>query len=273
MDLLFLKITLLFYFLGTLSFLWALSRRSAPVAQGLSLWLTGIGFAFHTLALLSRMFEAGTLVVTSLHEAASFFSWGTVLIFLGVEWRYRIHVLGSFVLPLALIALISAAALPGQIRSLDPSWPSLWLTVHTTLSLLGIVAFALAFAVGLMYLIEERFLKSKRFNALYHKLPSLELLDQLNQRLILLGFPLLTLGIVSGALSADISWWRSIWSWDPQQIFALGTWLFYLLVLHGRINIGWRAKKGAYLAIIGFVGVISTFIGVNLLWRGPHTFI
>ena len=271
LDTLFFKATLFFYFSGTLCFLVTLTRRRAPLIQKLSLWLTGFGFAFHTLALLTRLKETGYLPLTNLHEAISFFSWGTVLVFLLVEYRYRIHVLGSFVLPLALIFLASAAALPNQEHSLDPVLRNVWVTIHTTLSLLGIIAFALAFVAGLMYLIEERLLKSKQFNALYHKLPSLEILDQLNQRAILFGFPLLTLGILTGALSAEHAW-GSYWNWDPKQTLTLATWLFYLVVLHGRITVGWRAKKGAYLAVIGFVCVIFTFVGVNLLGRGQHTF-
>lgn len=270
-NVLFFRTTLLFYFLGTLFFLLALTRHQARPVQYLSLWLTGIGFTFHSLALLTRIGQVGYLPLTGLHEAASFFSWGMILVFLGIEYRYRIHVLGSFILPLALISMFSAAALPSQLRATGPALKGAWVTIHTTLSLLGIIAFAVAFVAGLMYLIEEKFLKSKKFNALYYKLPSLEILDQLNQKSILFGFPLLTLGIITGSLTAEQAW-GSYWTWDPQQIFALGTWLFYLVVLHGRITIGWRAKKGAYLAVIGFVGVISTFIGVNLLWRGPHTF-
>jgi len=268
----FLKITILLYFLGTIFSLVALTRRRGRGLQQFSLWMAGIGFGCHTLALLARTGEAGYLPLTNLYEAISFFSWGTVLVFLAVEYRYRLHVLGSFVLPLALVSLISAAALPKQIRSLDPVLKSAWVTIHTTLSLLGIIAFALAFVAGLMYLTEERLLKSKRFNSLYHKLPSLEALDQLNQGAILFGFPLLTLGILTGALSAEYAW-GSYWTWDPKEVLTLATWLFYLAVLHGRITVGWRAKKGAYLAIIGFVGVIFTFIGVNLLGRGPHMFV
>jgi cytochrome c-type biogenesis protein CcsB len=271
LNIFFFKLTLCVYFFGTLFFLLSLTRRGSRV-QRLSLWLTAAGFGFHTLALLTRMGEAGYFPLTNLYEAISFFSWAMVLVFLVIEYRYRIHVLGSFVLPLVLISLVSAAALPTEIQSLDPVLKNAWVTVHTTLSLLGIVAFALAFVAGLMYLIEERLLKSKRLNGLYHKLPSLEILDQLNQRSILLGFPLLTLGILTGALSAEHAW-GSYWAWDPKQVVTLSTWLFYLVVLHGRITIGWRAKKGAYLAVIGFIGVIFTFVGVNFWGKGPHTFI
>lgn len=136
----------------------------------------------------------------------------------------------------------------------------------------GGVAFTIAFVAGMMYLIQERLLKSKRFSILYYKLPSLDLLDQLNQWAISAGFPLLTLGILAGAIwASDV--WGSYWVWDPQRIFTLITWLFYLGMIHGRLTIGWRARKAAYLAIIGFMGVVFTFFLVNILAKGPHRFI
>jgi cytochrome c-type biogenesis protein CcsB len=130
----------------------------------------------------------------------------------------------------------------------------------------------MAFVMGVMYLIQERLLKSKRFNSLYYKLPSLDLLDDLNRKAVYLGFPLLTLGIITGALWGKYAW-GSYWNWDPKQTLTLITWFFYLVVLHGRLTVGWRAKKAAYLAIIGFLGVVFAFIGGTLLVQGPHAFV
>ena len=281
LNVLFFKVTLLFYFLGTSFFLFTLWDRKGertakrsfledPEAgrasmfslwsQKLAVWVTGAGFIFHTLALVTRIREAGYIPFTNLHEAISFFSWAIVLAFFLVEFRYGIEVLGSFILPLAFLSLVSAAALPNEVRTLDPTLKTIWFGIHTTLSLLGIVAFAIAFIAGIMYLLQESFLKSKQFNALYYKLPSLDLLDEWNKKAILLGFPLLTLGIISGALWAQYSL-GSFWIQNnSKQALSLGTWLFYLIVLHGRITIGWRAKKAAHLAIIGFVGVIFIFV-------------
>ncbi len=281
LNVLFFKVTLLFYFLGTsfsLLNLWGRKGERLPKgplfgnpepresptesfwSQKLAVLVTGAGFIFHTLALVTRIREAGYIPFTNLHEAISFFSWAIVLAFFLVEFRYGINVLGSFVLPLAFLSLVSAAALPNEIPTLDPTFKTIWFGIHTTLSLLGIVAFAIAFIAGIMYLLQESFLKSKQFNSLYYKLPSLDLLDEWNKKAILLGFPLLTLGIISGALWAQYSI-GSFWIQNnSKQALSLGTWFFYLMVLHGRITIGWRAKKAAHLAIIGFVGVIFIFI-------------
>jgi cytochrome c-type biogenesis protein CcsB len=284
MDLVLFKITLAFYFLGTAIFLAHLARRPTlgmghdQAAHkkahwtGLPLTVTGLGFGFHTLALLLRTLNAGYLPITHLFEAMSFFSWALILTFLGIEYRYRIPVLGSFALPLAFILLIPAAILSGAHSAPDPQMQSIWLYIHITFSVCGMVAFALAFFAGIMYLLQERLLKSKRLGHLYHKLPSLDLLDTLNQKAILWGFPLMTLGMISGSVWAEYVW-GAYWSWDPKQTVSLGTWLFYLVLLHGRITVGWRAKQAAVLAIIGFIGVLFTFIGVNALFGSQHAFV
>jgi len=130
----------------------------------LSFVLAGIGFFFHTLALVSRMIEGGHIPLTSMHEALSFFSWALVMFFLVVELRYRVHILGSFILPMAFVSLISAAALPKEIRALEPIFRNVWM--HVTLPCWH-CAFAVAFVAGLMYLIQEHMLKSKHLDGLY----------------------------------------------------------------------------------------------------------
>jgi len=259
--------TMVLYLAGTVFFLAYLLRRSEALSK-VSLAITGIGFVSHTAALATRMMAEGHVPLTSFYEAMSFFSWALVLVFLGVEIRHRMHVLGSFILPLAFLSLLSAAALPKEVPTLEPVLRTVW--VHVTLSMLGTVGFAVAFVAGIMYLIQDGLLKSKRFNVLYAKLPPLDFLDKLNQQAIVTGFPLLTLGIIAGAISAEFAR-GSYLNWNPEQTWALATWLFYFVVLMGRLTVGWRAKRAAYLTIIGFAGVVLTFIGVVLKGHGPVT--
>jgi ABC-type uncharacterized transport system permease subunit len=241
-------VTMVLYFAAATSFLAYVLRPSETLSNA-SLAMTATGFASHTIALGARMSGATEVSLPGFQEALSFFSWVLILVFLVVEFRHRLHVLGSFILPLALVSLVSAAALPETAPALTPVFRTLW--VHVTLSMLGTVGFAIAFVAGLMYLIQDGLLKSKKFNVLYSKLPALDFLDHLNQQSIVTGFPLLTLGIITGALS------------------ALVTWVFYFAVLMGRLTVGWRAKRAAYLTIIGFAGVILTLIGVVLKSHGP----
>ena len=256
--------TIVLYLGGTAFFLAYLVRKSEALSK-VSLAFTAAGFVTHTLALATRMIAAGHVPLTSSHEAISFFSWALVLVFLTVELRHRIHVLGSFILPLALISLLSAAALPKEVPTLEPVFKAVWL--HVTLSILGTVGFAVAFVAGIMYLIQDRLLKSKRFNVLYAKLPPLDFLDYLNQQSIIMGFPLLTFGIITGAMSAEFARGSYV-NWNPEQTWALVTWVFYFIVLVGRLTVGWRAKRAAYLTIIGFAGVVLTFIGVVVKGHG-----
>lgn len=253
-------VTMVLYFVATMSFLAYLLRRSEALSN-VSLAFTAAGFISHTVALVIRMVEVSSTVPPSFSDALSFFSWMIILVFVLVEFRHRIHVLGSFMVPLALVSLVSSAALPETVPTLQPVFKTLWF--HVTLSMLGTVGFTVAFVAGLMYLIQDRLLKSKQFNVLYSKLPALDFLDHLNQQSIVLGFPLLTLGIVTGAISAEFARGSYV-SWNPEQIWALVTWVFYFVVLLGRLTVGWRAKRAAYLTVIGFACVILTLVGVVL---------
>jgi len=257
--------TMVLYLVSTGLALVYLLRRSEGLPK-VVLGVTGLGFITHTVALVSRTIVLSQVPMTSFHEALSFFSWALVLVFLLVDFRHRVHVLGAFILPLASLSLLSAAALPKEVPTLQPVLGTVWL--HVTLSTLGTVGFAVAFVAGIMYLIQDGLLKSKKFNVLYTKLPPLDFLDHLNQQSIVMGFPFLTLGIITGAISAEFAR-GSYLNWNPEQTWALVTWLFYFIVLLGRLTIGWRAKRAAYLTIIGFAGVLLTFLGVVLKGHGP----
>ena len=262
MTVAFLQLTLGLYFIGILLSLVYLLRRSDVLAR-VALAATCIGFAIHTVVLAVQVFS-GEVGVT-FHKALSFFSWSLILVFLLVVILQRLYVLGAFMLPIAFLSLVSTAVLPTETPVLQPMLQAVW--VHVTLSMLGAVGFAVAFVAGVMYLMQERLLKSKQFNVLFFKLPPLDFLDTLNQRSMLLGFPFLTLGILTGAMSAQLTLGSYV-SWNPEQIWALVTWVFYFVVLMGRVTVGWRAKKAAYLTIVGFAGVLLTFLGVVLKGNG-----
>jgi len=230
-----------------------------------------LGFALHTISIISRYVFAGHLPISNLHEASSFFAWCIVLLFFYLEYRYRIGLLGSFIMPIAFLIMLSSSVLPREIKPLSPVLQSYWMGVHTILAFLGDAAFALAAGIGLMYLIQRHFVKSKHLGDLFHRLPSLQVLDDINYKLISIGFPLLTLAIITGALWAE-SAWGTYWRWDPKEVWSLITWFIYALVLHVRLTAGWRGKKAAVLSIIGFTTVLFTFFGVNLLLKGLHSF-
>jgi len=265
------QVTLILYLCGTITYLIYLIftyERAAWVGR----YLLGLGFISHCLTFILRYIEAGHTPVVNLHESLSFFAWMIVGFFLLMRSQYKVEILGAFVSPLALLLIIWAAVLPKAIPTLPPALKSWWLPIHVTFAFVGEAIFALAFCAGVIYLIQERLVKSKRAGGVSQRLPSLEVLDEINYRALTIGFPLLTIGIITGAVWAEYAW-GSYWSWDPKETWSLITWLLYAALLHQRLRVGWRGKKAAIMAIVGFGAVLFTFLGVNLLLEGLHTYV
>lgn len=208
---------------------------------------------------------------TNLYESMVFFSWSIVIIYLLIEWKYKNKTIGAFVMPFAFIALAYTTIGPGirtQIEPLIPALQSDWLIAHVITCFLGYAAFAVSCGVSIMYLIKARAQERGKDIAF---LPDLRILDDLNYKAVVIGFPLLTLGIITGAAWANYAW-GSYWSWDPKETWSLITWLVYAAFLHARFTRGWRGKKTAILSIIGFAAVLFTYLGVNLLIVGLHSY-
>jgi cytochrome c-type biogenesis protein CcsB len=175
-------------------------------------------------------------------------------------------------MPVVFVLMLSSSMLPSEIKPLSPVLQSYWLGIHTVFAFLGNAAFALAFGIGTMYLVQEHYVKSKRLGDLFDRLPSLQTLDEINYRLITLGFPLLTLAIITGALWAE-SAWGSYWNWDTREVWSLITWFIYAIILHARLTAGWRGRRAALLSIIGFLTILIAFFGIKLLRKGMHVFL
>jgi cytochrome c-type biogenesis protein CcsB len=270
MSLTFYYMAVVFYGLGTISCLaYIISLRELFSRIGAG--LLAVGFVVHTTALIFRYYEGGYPPITNLYESLSFFAWAILLVYIVINYRYQIKVLGAFVGPIAVILVAVSLALPKEIFPLHPALKSYWLPIHAVFAFLGDAVFALAFCAGVMYVIQERQIKSKRTGGLLTRLPSLEILDEINYRSITFGFPLLTVGIITGSVWASYAW-GSYWSWDPKETWSLITWFLYAALLHQRLAVGWRGKKAAMMAIIGFLAVVFTFLGVNLVLSGLHSY-
>ena len=264
------ELALTFYFLSTISGIIEFFRGKKATSK-ISIYLAVLGFLFHTGNIIVRYAQGGHIPVTNMHEATSFFSWCILLLFFFHEFRYKLGMLSSFIMPIVFLFMFSSSIFPREIKVLSPVLQSYWFGIHVILAFLGDAAFAMACGIGVMYLIQERFVKSKRLGGLFQKLPNLQVLDEINYHLITLGFPLLTLAMITGVIWAN-SAWGSYWRWDPKEVWSLITWLIYALVLHLRLSLGWRGKKAAILSIAGFIIVIFAFIGVSLILKGQHTF-
>jgi cytochrome c-type biogenesis protein CcsB len=134
---------------------------------------------------------------------------------------------------------------------------------------IGEASFALACGLGVLYLIQENSIKTKKHRFFFKRLPSLDLLDSAGYVCIVVGFTMLTLGLITGFVYAKSIWGR-FWSWDPKEVWSGITWLFYAALLHERLIVGWRGRKSAIMAIIGFGVLLFTFLGVNLFLEGHH---
>jgi ABC-type uncharacterized transport system permease subunit len=220
------------------------------------------GWAFHTLGLVAETVTSGRPPISNLPDAISVAVWAAVLLEVWAERQYGIKVLGAFVLPVVvLLSLSTTIAMPAGLGAMGSTFRNAWITVHVVLALLGIAAFVLNFAGGMMYLLQESQLKARRPGAFYYRLPSLETLDRLTYRTLTLGFPFLTVGLLLGALWAG--------SFHPLMIFSAVAWAIYACTLAGRAVAGWRGRRAAYFAIIGFVALVVT-LGVGFLIPGTH---
>ena len=255
------------YLVGALHYLLYVVKPN-PLIGRVATAATLIGFAAHSLSHVFRVYALKRPPLSSPYESLSFLAWAIVLIYLVTERRYRDRILGAFVLPLVVLAGSGAAALPPQVAELVPKLQGVGLWSHVAMALFGNAAFAMTFCAGLMYLIQERRLKSRQLGGVRFRLPSLELLDDVGFKSILFGFPLLTLALISGTLWAEQSR-GSFFTWRPREIWSVVSWVIYGGLLYARVSVGWRGRKAALLAILGFTFVLFTFIGVKVFKVGP----
>ncbi len=215
--------------------------------------------ALHTINIIARYLEAGHTPITSIHEVISFFAWSIACCHISFRWRYPVKNFGFFASLLVALLMLVAAGAPHKIMPLPPELRSWLLPVHASISIVADGFLALAAIGGLMYLIQERQLKQKRFGFFYHRLPSLETLDTLNQHCISIGFPLMTLGMIIGTFWAfQLSGHRN-WSWHSKIVSALITWLLYAGLMHLRFAKGWRGRQAALLTMLAFCTTLLTF--------------
>ncbi len=239
-----------------------------------------LGFIVQTAAILLRWKESyalghGHAPLSNLYESVVFFSWTIILIYGIIDLKYKYRVVGAFVVPFALLGMAWAQlGLASGIEPLVPALQSNWLLYHVITCFLGYAAFAVACGISIMYLIrakQEGDSPNPQAGGIIAMFPSIRILDDLNYKAIMIGFPLLTLGIVTGAAWANYAW-GTYWSWDPKETWSLIVWFIYAAFLHARITRGWVGKRAAMLSVIGFAATIFCYLGVNLFLSGLHSY-
>ncbi len=225
------------------------------------------GLLGQSVAMVLRWIESyelgiGHAPLSNLYESLIFFAWTIVFFYLLIEWRTKNRSLGAFATPIAFLAMAYASYSPtisSRIQPLVPALKSNWLIAHVLTCFFGYAAFALAFALSLMYLLKKRE-QPEGGNVFIRIIPDSAVLDDMNYQMVVIGFLMLTLGIITGSVWAH-SAWGSYWSWDPKETWSLITWLVYAALLHSL----------ALLSIIGFSCVLFTYFGVNYL-AGLHSY-
>ncbi len=292
MSLMFFTMAFAFYAATALFYIgyWLLRREWIGQTATIMAYIAALAT---TMVLIARAGESGHAPFSNLYESMILFVWALTIGYLWLEHRYKIKVIGAFVMTISFLAVLSASLLPYRFKSVEPLNPALqskwkwlvgilepmgleryaigWLDFHVFTTFIGYAAFAIAFGLSIMYLLKERSEARKKGNFLVDSFPDTRILDELSYRGIAWGFPFLSLGIISGAIWANYAW-GTYWSWDPKETWSLITWFVYAAYLHARVTRGWRGKKSAYLSIAGFIAVVFLYWGVSFILPGLHAY-
>lgn len=249
-------------FVSTLCYLAAIVRTIVALRAGVfrpgrfNFLAVGLGFIFQSAFLSIRGHALGRCPLTNLFEVLVFLGWSIALIYMLVGPAYRLSLMGAFTAPLVFV--IQALALFAAVD--QPHGPKLpanpWLEFHASISIIAYGAFALACVAGLMYLVQERQIKTHQLRTVFRYLPPLSDLFAAITRLLWWGFALYTLGLLSGFLVGQ-----------PlplvQGVCAFGVWALYAAILQGRHLRRLAPKKVAALCIIGFSAALALLWGIT----------
>jgi ABC-type uncharacterized transport system permease subunit len=229
-------------------------------------WVLAAAFVIHAAAIGEGCREFGGLEFFSLRGGLLLAAWLAAGSYLLLHRAYRVPSLGAFVVPIVLLVIIPSTLI-------DPAHPEVSRDVvrhavfHVVAAILAVALFAIACGAALMYLLQEREVKGKHFGALFSRLPSLDSLDRLTQRLVRAGFVTFTVALLAGTLNAAMLW-KSAWSWDPQQVTSVLVWLVYGAMVQLR-RVGWHGRRYALLTLcafavlVGAMGVVQAFPGAT----------
>lgn len=261
MNILFMA-TVVLYFIATLlcfagtAFDKAAARRSGRLVLILSA-------AAHAAYIIWRGIAAKRIPMANQFEFATMFALMVALfgIILDLRGKGRMDWILTLSAPMTFLLQSYASLQPREITELMPALKSTWFGLHIGSAALSYAAFALAALMGLRFLIVEKKAEERH----------LKQLDTLSYKMVCFGFFMLSVVIFSGCIWAEQAW-STFWSWDPKETWALITWIVYAFFLHQRLRMKWRGKRMAILSIAAFIFVMFTFVGVNTLMSGLHSY-
>ncbi|GAA0951790.1 c-type cytochrome biogenesis protein CcsB [Kribbella koreensis] len=249
----------------------------ADAASRVGLLLTWLAFLLHLTGVVTRGLAAGRVPWGNMYEFSITSSLAVAAVYLLFVHRAKLQWLGlgvtlfvAAVLGLATLALYTPAG------PLVPALHSYWLVIHVSAAAISGGAFTIGGLVSILYLVkaraERRVLDGGTMSASLKRLPSAEAMDGTAYKVLAFAFPLWTFGVlVAGPIWAEYAWGR-YWGWDPKEVWSLVTWVVYAAYLHARATAGWRGRRAATIAIVGWFVFIFNFVGVNLLVSGLHSY-
>jgi ABC-type transport system involved in cytochrome c biogenesis permease subunit len=258
-----LRLAAALYLVAAAAYVFYFARPRHVRAATAGYWMVSAAFVVHAVSIGFACSEFGGAEFFTLRGGLVTVAWLTAGGFLLLMRFHRLPAVGAFITPLLIMALVPALfAPPGQSIGIVPEIVRLpVLKVHVLAASGAVGFFAIAFGVALMYLLQERELKGKRFGALFSRLPSLTALDRLNQRLVRSGFVVYTVALISGTVTAKVAWGQFFW-WDLQQVISVAIWLLFAAMVQLRHS-GIHGRKYAVLTVVGFGLVLGTMIGVR----------
>ena len=257
MSVIWLRVAAAFYSLGLLHAILTLVRRREHLFR-VALGAFGLGSVFHFVSIVEEGIVNNRCPITNFYETLSMCAFLLVVIYLGVHWRYKLESLSVFIFPLVFVAaLVATMGNPVSAWS-SPLVRNTWLTVHIVLVLLGIAALLLSAIASLVYLFQERELKSKKPRKSYYRLPALGTLDDLISKSMALGFVLMTLAVVAGSTWGFIEL-KTAWISQPKIVISFITWGIYMALVFLRTVAGWRGRKAAIMTVTVFAFAALTW--------------
>lgn len=250
-------LAVLFYLVASGLFLVAVLMDRKQLMTPASVTLA-VGMVVNVTSLGAIVATRGSISVLTIQVSLSVLALLVGVGYLVLRRLYRLQTMGSIAAPLMLLLqLVSAVAEPGM--SVAPEYRGPLLSLHITMAILGTAAFVLAAVTSVLYLIQDRNLRQKKFGPLFNRLPSIDILDSSNLKLVSVGFVVFTLAIALGGFFA----WGNASSLQVQYLFAMASWLIYAAIIHTRVTLGWRGRRAAFMTLAGLLGlgaVLSSYL-------------
>lgn len=254
MSLLWLRVALGCYAVGLIYALVALTRTSELLGK-IALHAAYLGMVFHFVSLMESVILSGQIALASAHHSISLLGFLIMTVFMIAYLIYQTTSPGIVVFPLVFLLTFVAATGQQPFLLTSPGLRTGWLFAHIAMIFTGYAALFLSFGASLLYLVQERSLKSKKSAGMLSRLPALEVIDEIGYRSLLLGFPFMTLGLIAGTVVAQSTYGRVNFL-DPKILLSILMWAVYLIMLYTRWSSGWRGRRAAYLATGAFVAAV-----------------